>query len=313
MRNIFSVNDRLKNIPYPDPTTQIQSDPIAITYNIPDYVYTTENDDVKVGVWDEKEETWQTELIDDLQYDRTARKLEFTTRKLAQMAYLQSRCTDYPYKKWKLRCVENQKAILDIETKRLTLTFEIGPEYLMLIEKTDPEFRELVDKKLEPGYLLMELSKCGVHLLPVDEDAKLGGIHLKDRQAEERAILDVSTSIRALAIRSSKWNKSIDAENIVLKIRDNLEFDREFYEDHEPDWKYCMWWPNKVAFVNVSDAQDHCDNTIKAGQETHAILNISLQGQFQEEVLERCHQFGYIDFIDTVRKTLRLTRILAFT
>ena len=98
----------------------------------------------------------------------------------------------------------------------------------------------------------------------------------------------MATSIRALAIRSSKWNKSIDAENIVLKIRDNLEYDREFYEDHEPDWKYCMWWPNKVAFVNVSDGQDHCENTIKAGHETHAILNIAIQGYLQDEVLERC-------------------------
>lgn len=256
MRNVFSVSDRLRNIPYPDPTSQVQTDPISITYNLPDYVYTTENDDVKVAVWDEKEQVWQTELIDDILYDRTARKLEFTTRKLAQMAYLQSRCTDYPYKKWKLRCVENEKAILDIETKRLNLTFEIGPDYLMLIEKTDPEFRELVNKPLEPGYLLMELSKCGIHLLPVDEDAKLGGIHLKDRAAEERAILDVASSLRSLAIRSSRWNRSVDPENIVLKIRENLEFDREFYEDHEPDWKYMMWWPNKCSFVNVSDASE---------------------------------------------------------
>jgi hypothetical protein len=109
-------------------------------------------------------------------YDRTARKLEFTTRKLAQMAYLQPRCTDYPYKKWKLRAVENEKAILDIETKRVTMTFEIGPDYLMLIDKTDPEFKDLINKKLEPGYLLMELSKCGIHMLPVDEDAKQAGI-----------------------------------------------------------------------------------------------------------------------------------------
>jgi len=39
-----------------------------------------------------------------------------------------------------------------------------------------------------------------------------------------------------------------------------------------------MWWPNKVAFVNVSDGQDHCENTIKAGHETHAILNIAIHG-----------------------------------
>lgn len=186
---------------------------------MPEYVFTTENDDVKVGVWDEKDQVWQTELIDDLFYDRTARKLEFTTRKLAQMAYLQSRCTDYPYKRWNLRCIENERAILDIETKRINMTFEIGPDYLMLIEKTDPEFKDLINRKLEPGYLLMELSKCGVHLMPVDDDAKLGGIHIKDRSSEERAILDIATSVRAFAFRSSKWNKSLDPENIVVKIR----------------------------------------------------------------------------------------------
>eukprot|EP00347_Sterkiella_histriomuscorum_P021634 403333299 len=313
MRNVFSVSDRLKNIPYPDPTTQIQTDPIAITYNLPDYVFTTENDDVKVAVWDEKEQLWQTELIDDILYDRTARKLEFTTRKLAQMAYLQSRCTDYPYKKWKLRCVENEKAILDIETKRLTLTFEIGPDYLMLIEKTDPEFKDIIDKKFEPGFLLMELSKCGIHLMPVDEDAKLGGIHLKDGATEERAILDVASSLRALAIRSSKWNKGVNTDNIVLKIRDNLEFDREFYEDHEPDWKYMMWWTDKCAFVNVSDASEQCDTSIKAGHETHGMLNICIPGQFTEEAIDRCHQYSYIDFMDTIKKTLRITRLLSFT
>ena len=92
------------------------------------------------------------------------------------MAYLQSRCTDYPFKSWKLRCIENEKAILDIETKRITMTFEIGKDYLMLIEKSDQELKDLVNKKFLPGTLLLELSKCGIHLLPVDEDAKLGGI-----------------------------------------------------------------------------------------------------------------------------------------
>ena len=92
------------------------------------------------------------------------------------MAYLQSRCTDYPYNKWKLRCIEPEKAILDIETKRITVTVEIGPNYAMLIEKTDPEFKDIVNKQMAPGMLFLELSKCGVHLLPVDADAQLGGI-----------------------------------------------------------------------------------------------------------------------------------------
>ena len=90
IRNVYSVQDRLKNIPYPDPTTQIQADPISIIYILPESVFITQNsnEDIKVGVWDEKEQVWSTDLIDDYQLDTSSRKLEFTTRKLAQMAFL---------------------------------------------------------------------------------------------------------------------------------------------------------------------------------------------------------------------------------
>ena len=66
MRSVYAVKDILKNIPYPDPNNQIQNDPIPIIYHLPEYVYITENDDIKVGVWDEKDQVWQTELIDEL-------------------------------------------------------------------------------------------------------------------------------------------------------------------------------------------------------------------------------------------------------
>jgi cancer susceptibility candidate protein 1 len=101
---------------------------------------------------------------------------------------------------------------------------------------------------------------------------------LKSGAAEEKAILDIATSVRSFAYRSCKWNKTIDSDNIVIKIRENLEFDREFFEDHEPDWKYVMWWPNKVGFVRCSDDADQCDLRLAPNHETHAVLNISLQG-----------------------------------
>lgn len=125
--------------------------------------------------------------------------------------------------------------MLDIETKRLNfnLTFEIGSDYCMLVDKNEVEFKDIVNKKFLPGRLLLELQKCGVHLLPDDQDAKLANITLKDRYAEEKAILDIATCIRSFAFRSSKWNKILGEENVVFKIRENLEFDREFFEDHE--------------------------------------------------------------------------------
>lgn len=69
-----------------------------------------------------------------------------------------------------------------------------------------PEFQHLVDKHLHPGVLLMQLSKCGIHMLPEDDDAVRGGIHLKDRATEERAILDISQTLKVFAFQSVKWS-----------------------------------------------------------------------------------------------------------
>ena len=48
-------------------------------------------------------------------------------------------------------------AIFDIVTKRISLTFEIGVQYAMLIEKNEIEFKDIVNKKMLPGRLLLEL------------------------------------------------------------------------------------------------------------------------------------------------------------
>ena len=193
------------------------------------------------------------------------------------MAYIQPRTTDYPYKSWKLRCVGDNSAILDIETKRVTLSFELGPDYAMLIDKQDNEFKHLLNNKMSPGRLLLELSRCGLHLLPVDEDGAQGGINVKAIGSEERAILDIACCIRAFAFRSCKWNKTIEQENVVIKLRENLEFDREFFEDHEPDWRYVMYWPHKCAFVHgVGDNDSQPVPKIRPGTVTHSILHLTL-------------------------------------
>lgn len=183
-----------------------------------------------------------------------------------------------------------------------------------LEEEVFPELNHIKNKKFQPGYLLLELSKCGIHLLPRNEDADLGGIKLKDFSAEERGIMDIATAVRAFAFRSCRWNKDVEYDNIVVKIRENLEFDREFFEDHEPDWRYANWWPNKCAFVRCSDLDEVPDMRIAVGHETHIYLPLALHcGPTTEEARDRSTQLSYIEFIDTVRKTLRLTHLLSFT
>lgn len=144
-----------------------------------------------------------------------------------------------------------------METKRLNLTFEISSLQLKLVNCDEEALTHLAGKDgFTPGYLLQELSKCGILLMPRNEDAKLAGIEVKDQAAEERAIVDVALGVRAFHFRECKWNQSRDQtnpgvspDNIVMRIRENLEFDAEFEEDYEPDWRYVMWWNNKVSFV----------------------------------------------------------------
>ena len=54
-----------------------------------------------------------------------------------------------------LRCIENDVALLDLETKRLNLTFEVSPLQLKLINCDESALAHLSGKDgFSPGYLL---------------------------------------------------------------------------------------------------------------------------------------------------------------
>jgi hypothetical protein len=281
MRTELPVNERLKNVPFPDPSINAIDSPVETVYYLPDRIYTSDDlTNVKLGVWDYENKKWSTDQIGgQLQFNKETRQINFTTTKFAPIAMLQSRCMDYPYQDWKLRCVDSETAILDLTTKRMSLVFEIGPRYLKLIECGAKELSHLMNTEYQPGFLLQELSKCGVHLLPRDEDAKLAGIELKDRAAEERAILDICINVRAVHFRKAKWNQGaagqegIGAQQVLMKIRENLEFDRVFQEDYEPDWRYMSWWCNKVGFIKgARDVDPTCSAELIDGEVYHALM-----------------------------------------
>lgn len=66
MRKVQTLDETLRNIPYPDPASSVQADPIMVSYKLADNVFTTEDDEIQVGVWDETKKVWETDLIEDL-------------------------------------------------------------------------------------------------------------------------------------------------------------------------------------------------------------------------------------------------------
>ena len=313
MRKIQTVDNSLRHIPYPDPNSGVQTDPVQVIYKLADYVFTTENDDIKVGVWDETLEQWTTDYIEDLVFDKTKRELEFSTRKFSHIAYLQSKVLDFPYDSWYLRSVGEQKALLSIKTKRIDVNIMILPLCVRLVEMEQAELQHLVNKDFHPGILLMELSKCGIHMMPEDEDAERAKIHLKDKGAEERAILDISQTLKVFAFQSLKWSQEAPAENLVCRLRENPDNDRVFLEDDESDWKTVMWWNNKVSYIKARNCDDSFNPEITEGQVTHSMLSLATKGMQSEDAVEKAQYCHDIDFIDNVQRTLRLLRLLAFT
>lgn len=247
----------------------------------------------------------------------------FSTRKFAPIAYLQLKTTDFPYDSWYIRSIGDQVALLTVVAKRIKIHIEIHPLFVKLVEMPQVELAHLNGIEMHIGILLMELSKCGIHLLPENEDAERAGIALKDQNAEERAIMDVAQTLKVFSFQSLKWNMQAPQETVICRLRENPDQFREFYEDGEDDWESVMWWNNKCVFIEAANSHPNFNGDIKKGQATQAMLSLAVKGMVEtaavtgtmltQDAVERCEFVNDIDFIDNVQRTLRLLRLFSFT
>lgn len=49
-----------------------------------------------------------------VKYESEKRVLTFSAYRMAPFAYVQEKCTDYPYVSWKIRCVKPDTVFIDI-------------------------------------------------------------------------------------------------------------------------------------------------------------------------------------------------------
>jgi cancer susceptibility candidate protein 1 len=61
---------------------------------------------------------------------------------------------------------------------------------------------------------LHQLYKSGINLLPEDCDIEDNEILLKDSEAEDRAIEDISLAVRGFFVKSSKWSSILPEEKV---------------------------------------------------------------------------------------------------
>jgi hypothetical protein len=86
---------------------------------------------------------------------------------------------------WDLRSIGVDLGLLRLNTKRLRLEIEIRPLKTTLIAPNLKEFKDIIDKPLDPMALLMELHRSGVNILPTAKDVDNSGLGV-DLETEER-------------------------------------------------------------------------------------------------------------------------------
>ena len=138
--------------------------------------------------------------------DKDTRRLTYKALRLAPMALLMTRTTDFPYEGWFLRAMAPNKGRLDVKGKRLNFSFYIQDNQVWL-DLDIPEFTHMNCVPSAPNALLYELKRCGILIMPEDRDGEVEGIDIKDEMSEERAILDISLAVSAFAFRNSTWNR----------------------------------------------------------------------------------------------------------
>jgi len=99
-----------------------------------------------------------------------------------------------------------------------------------------------------------------------------------------------------------------------LRLRENLEYDRDYLEDYEPDWKYVSWWNNKCAFQQgCKDTDKKCEAALAEGQVTRGLLAQAIESQCSEQATQTSLDYTHVELADTVKKTLRLLRLFQFS
>ena len=91
MRPILTVEQRLRNIPYPDTSAHVAADiGVEIKFIVPEYIYMSEDTtQVKVAIWDAEADQWSHEHTGDVAaFNQAERMIKFTTLKFAPMAML---------------------------------------------------------------------------------------------------------------------------------------------------------------------------------------------------------------------------------
>jgi len=245
--------------------------------------------------------------------------------RVAAFSITQERYLEFPYKWWVLRSVEAQVSELTVQANRFEVKARISADGVSLLAPTLPELYSIMysdecnpptRRVMRPGKLFLALQRSGINMMPVDDDAEfVDGMTPKCGETEARAYSDLSELASVYDVCSSRHNKKLPRDQAICRIRENL-----YYEEYdamdletETDYKSVLFWPNKCGFVQSLESVSPCVEDLQHGHLTHSALSLALEQVSSPDATQRMGvSLSNVRFVETVRKTMSLLRLLSF-
>uniref|UniRef100_A0A7S1XPL8 IC97/Casc1 N-terminal domain-containing protein n=1 Tax=Phaeomonas parva TaxID=124430 RepID=A0A7S1XPL8_9STRA len=263
VRPLTDLKDKVNRLNYPSMTPLAQEETrgpppthapfIRCQLSVPEGVLVGE--EPIVGWWNDIERQWETEGVEEAEFNAEKRILRFHTLRVGAHALLKKRAADLPYKSFRLNVmhVEGGDFMEDIdglpapkpfkgqsrpECVRITLTLPNATKVVVDVGETACRLVApylglgLVGEEMPGSELVQRLGEAGIHVAPSDADAQnaksannpMPGITVKTSVLEETVYEEVASVAASFDVESCTFNTDLGDGKCVFKIRETSIF-----------------------------------------------------------------------------------------
>ncbi|CAM6083575.1 unnamed protein product [Calypogeia fissa] len=282
--------------------------PIGVVFFLPAHIIHLK-DVPEIGWWDEEQQLWQKEGISDVLYEPGSRKLTLQTTKAKIMAVIHNRVSQFPYTSWNICPISRQEALMTLVTPLMTFTIEIGVGWCKMISPEFPECKSFAKEEVPPKVMLKRFSKCGIHLMPTDDDAPHINATVKDEELERFVCIDTAFASPGFTLASSKWNVTVGKEHCIIRLLEILDPMAPPTLEKSKTVKHLNYTIKGPALAELTEKATAYEEVLLT--EHHASLLLALNNQVSEESMETIKR-GNALFTETVKDLAFALRLFSF-
>eukprot|EP00761_Pharyngomonas_kirbyi_P005382 gb/GECH01005387.1/.p1 GENE.gb/GECH01005387.1/~~gb/GECH01005387.1/.p1 ORF type:complete len:646 (+),score=179.90 gb/GECH01005387.1/:1-1938(+) len=320
-----------------------ETQPITITHEVDEDII-IHKDQPSVGWWDEENEQWSFEGIDDIEFDFQSRLLRFSTTQLTTtFAVLQRYDSILPFSHWYLTPTGRTQAIFCVGTnlpgQLSEFMFKLKDDKCKLVSPNVEKLQHLLHRYMSPRSLLNALAYSGINFIIKDSDVEdVQDLQPKERETESKTYYDMAFLGNVCHFASSKWNQSVDSDQLIFRVskdfvdpllwhsNDEYEIeestnkydqDEDVKNHHEAlrfhaldNWYIASFDSIRCGFMNIGENEMEFKNEIEDENETH--LNLFISYQQKNSVINTHVNSGDVLVTDTIKFLLESIRPLSW-